>query len=140
MSGLAIAVQAALAESVITQLVADRVYPIYAPQNAGLPHIIVHKIAEQEPYMLDGATSWPSSRVSYEVVSSGNPAEADRICQVVNDALKVIFRATYTSGVEVTFTKEGTDETDSGNETLPSGFSIGARRIIDFYIRWRPVP
>lgn len=139
MSGLAIAVQAALAESAITALVGQRIYPIYAPQNAGLPYIVVHKIAEEEEKLLDGASNWPVSRVSFECVSEGDAAVADRIGQVLNDQLKIIHRATY-AGFEATFTKEGTDETDSGNETLPSGFSIGARRIIDFYIRWRTAP
>lgn len=130
-----ITVKTLLANSGVTALVGQRIYPYEVPQDAAANNIAVHLIYEDEQVLLAGATQWPQGRVSVECRAESGTLAND-MAEAVKDALRD--KHLYSIlGCEVTFRKEGTDVTDSSQETNASGGSDVNRRILDFYVRWR---
>lgn len=135
MSALTITIQTLLAGSGVTALVKQRIYPIDVPQGVAVDNIIVHLVYQAEEVLLAGASHWPESRVSIEC--RGDAVTADKIGEAVIDWLRD--KDLYViEGSEVSFMKEGTDETDS-SPASQQGQPLVCRRILDFYVRYRPV-
>lgn len=132
MSAIALTIHALLQSPLLAPIVGDRIYPVFLPQEAAQPAIVVRSISDTEEILLQGATQWPVGRVSIEIVSM-QVNVALEAGEIVVDWLRDKDRYPMTlAGVdyEVEFTKEGTDVTDADEGTV-------ARRIIDFYIRRR---
>ena len=129
-----------LATSGVTTIVGTRIYPLFAPQNAGWPHIVVYLVSEEREAMLAGAESakWSQARVTVESrVNGGNVPQLNTLGEAVIDALKN--RVNYSvSPYIVTIRKEGTDETDASEAAGQTGTPDVLRRITDFYLNWRP--
>lgn len=138
MSALVITTQTLLANAGVTAIVGKNVFPVYIPQAYAAPAVIVHLISQEEEVLLQGATIWPEARVSLEC-RANDAIVADRLGEAVIAALrdKHLYQI---SGFEVTFRKEGTDETTSEDVTGPQGSPYSARRIIDHYLRFRTIP
>ena len=134
MSALAITVKTLLADSTLTPIVGNRIYPIFAPPDAKIPNIVVHLVGEEEEELLQGASIWPEARVSIECRSDSAP-QVDRVAQRIIDWLRDK-RNYEVFGHEATFRKEGSDVTDSSDE-ISKGAPYVSRRIIDFYLRYR---
>lgn len=134
-------VKTLLATSAVTAIVGQRVYPLFAPQNAGWPHIVVHLISEEREAMLGGAESamWSTGRVSVEsrCRDAGGVPQLNTLGEAVIDALKDRVNYTVTPYI-VTIRKEGTDETDASQAVGNEGTPDTVRRITDFYVNWRP--
>ncbi len=145
MSALTIAVKTLMQSPEVMGIVQSddatraRIYPARAPQSAAYPNIVIHLIHQAEEDLLLGASQWPVARISIECrasSSNGEPiSEADRLAEKVVDWLRDKTRYVI-DGCSVEFTKEGTDETDT-SETSTRGIPDVARRIVDFYLRYR---
>jgi hypothetical protein len=127
MSAVAATVQALLASTDTVAIVANRVWPVTAPQNSKLPNIVVHRIAEDEEMLLRGHSGQQVGRVSIEARAS-TFTSADDLGTVVSEHLKQIHLASF-AGRTVSFSKQGTDVSDHDDDTKIH------RRILDFYIR-----
>lgn len=139
MSALSLTIQTLLAGSGITALAGQRIYPVYAPQNAGYPNVVVHLIHSDEEVLLQGATQWPNARVSIECRGAGDTPlpDADRLAEAVVNWLRDKHLYTGVSGYEATFLKEGSDETDASDENDAGGNPSVVRRILDYYVQYR---
>lgn len=139
MSGLNITVKTLLGNVIVTGIVGQRIYPLFAPQGAAMPNIVVHLIHEDDPDLLQGAGKYPESRVSVESRTAGNIPVLGTLGQAVIDAMQD--KTSYAiANCIATIRKEGSDETDSSIETNALGTPDSVRRITDFYVRWRAAP
>jgi len=136
MSAVNIATQTLLAAQPVKDIVGQRVYPVYAPQGAKLPHIVIHLIHEEDPDFLSGASRYRNSRVSLELRTAGDIPGLFTLAPVVLNAMQN--KANYSiAGYTATISKEGTDQTDASDLTGANGVPQVTRRIMDFYIWWR---
>lgn len=138
MSAVGITVQALLGAPEITALVDRRVYNMVAgtmdqgsDASFSTARAIVYLAGEESLQMLGGPAQWRTSRVSVDC-QSAYPHEAQILAEKVIGALEAI-HIQEIIGYEATFTKEGSDSTGFGEES-----SIN-QRVIDWYVRWRPV-
>lgn len=138
MTAMSVSIKMLLAGSGITALVGQRIYPVFAPQNAAYPNIIIHNIFGAEEELLQGATQWPEARISVECRGgNADPAdEADLVGEAVVNWLRDKDRYSI-DGCLATFRKEGTDETDTPGGIIDRGIPVISRRIIDYYVRYR---
>lgn len=136
MSALTIAIQTLLAGPGVVTICGNRIFPVVIPQRSPNPAIVVHLIYQAEEELLAGASQWPEARISVECRGNDAPT-ADRLGEAVIDWLrdKLLY---LIEGCEVTFFKEGTDETDA-SENSDQGVPYVVRRIIDFRVRYRKV-
>lgn len=135
MSPLKITTNVLLQSSAITAICGDRIFEIFSPQSMKFPNIIVRLIHNEEEYLLQGGTQQPRARVSIECRARGdvNPMTADKLAEAVIDHLRDIARLPI-FGIWATFQKEGSDETDSSEQT-DEGNPYVIRRIVDFYVQ-----
>ena len=136
MSGINITTKTLLASPAVTLVVGQRIYPLFSPQGAALPNIIVHLISEPDHNMLSGAGKYYESRVSVECRTAGNVPQLFGLANAVIAAMQDKIEYGIASCV-ATIRKEGSDETDSSDEANAQGTVDSVRRIIDFYIHWR---
>lgn len=136
MSSLNIAVKTLLATSAVTAIVGQRVYPIFAPQNAAFPHIVVYLVAEDEEDLLTGASQLREGRVTIESRTAGDVPVLATLGEAVIDAMRDRVEYAIASCI-VTTRKAGTDETDASDQTNAQGYPSVVRRITDFYLFWR---
>lgn len=136
MSASNIAVKTLLAASPVVAIVGQRVYPIFAPEAAKLPHIVVHLIHEENNDNLEGAMQYSRSRVSLEIRTAGDVPALDTLGPLVIAAMQ---RMNYSiaSHTVSSISKEGTDITDASDLTGANGVPQVTRRIMDFSIWWR---
>lgn len=140
MSALNITIQTLLAEDDVTDVAADRIFPIFYPQAAGLPGIVVRLIAENDPDNLGGAWKRPESRVSIECRAEGGRVDQlYALAEAVINAMQDKTEYPIASCI-ATIRKEGTDESDSSEQVTAHGYPEVIRRIIDFYVVWRRAP
>lgn len=140
MSALTITVKTLLASPGVTALAGQRIYPVLPDPDADYPNVVVHLIHSDEELLVGGASQWPEARISIDCRGRGIFAvkDADLLAEAVIDWLRD--RHLYQiDGCEVTFRKEGSDETDS-SEDVAERLNVTARRIVDFYLRFRTLP
>lgn len=136
MSAINIVVKTLLADSSVTAVFGQRIYPVFVPQAAGPRHILVYLVHEEDPDLLAGAGNYRRSRVTVEIRTPGEVPTLFTGSAAVIAALqnKVNFAI---AGCVATISKEGTDETDASEDTSPSGVPFVVRRIVDFIVWWR---
>lgn len=137
MTAMTIAIKTLLAGSGVTELVGQRIYPVFAPQAAALPNIIVHRISDNEEVLLQGASQFPEARISIECRATG--ADGAKSADMIGEAVVNWLRDKHLysiDGAVATFRRTGTDETDA-SEQADQGVPSSTRRIIDFYVRYR---
>jgi hypothetical protein len=137
MSALTFTIHALLDSELVTAVVADRIFPIQAPQSAPRPHLIVSTISEDEEQTLGGAARWYAARV--EVLCVGDTAtQVDALGEKVKLAIGDLTNAPIGDGGspeeiigEVTMMKAG------GDRTMFSDDRAVFWRQQDYYVRWR---
>lgn len=139
MSALAIVTTLLRRDGPLAGHVADRVFPVVAPQGAARPYVIARTIAEDDEQILSGAARYYESRVEVQVIAD-SATTADAIGEVVKTALEDVTAMTVlddaspagTIATSVTIVKAGADVSDhSADRTV-------FRRVLDFTVRWRP--
>lgn len=128
MSAVSLTIKALLAQSGVTAITSTRVYPFPLPQGASLPAIAVAMSAEDEEYLLSGASQYPVAAVQIHCV-----AQLAKDAIALGEAVKIAMRdLRYSaSGKEVSFQKEGPDFTDYADDLSTH------RRVMGFTARWR---
>lgn len=134
MSAIAITVAALKGSQAITDIVADRIEPIFAPPFTSTdiprqPDLIINLIHESDEALLSGAAHYAEARISIECRASRG-SQVNKLGEAVKACLTAIVQA-QVAGHEATFFKEGTDVTGYRDD-------VGvAQRTLDFYLRWR---
>jgi hypothetical protein len=138
MSAIRLALELLLAAPDVTAIVADRVYPIRAPQDAARPFLILSRIGEEEDQILEGAGGVYTAIVSVACHAERSFSDADALGEKVKAALgNLTNRSVYSAdspatrlGI-VTSWKAGADVSDHSDDGRVF------RRIIDFDFRWQ---
>jgi hypothetical protein len=133
-NSLEIVAEILLADSNITALVGDRVYPVMAPQRAVLPNIVITQVSDNDPMHLAGASRLPESRVS--VVSRGGTAtEMMNVADAVKAALRDIIHESVGGSPalsnDVCVYKTAVDITSVFDDP------ISFEQSVDYMVRWR---
>ena len=122
-----------LANTGVTAIVEQRIYPVLAPQGAELPNIVITLVSDNDDQMLAGAAQLPESRVS--VISRGRTATE---MMDLADAVKLVLRdiihqsiGTDPLSADVCIWKAGTDFTSAFDDPLCF------EQTTDYLIRWR---
>lgn len=112
------AVRAALlADVAVTALVADRVYPLQAPQNPTLPFLVLTQVSDVPASTFTGAPAGLLSAVRMQVDAYAERyAEAHELAAAVDDCLGAL------SGTPISAIRENTtDSRDDGTELYRAG-------------------
>lgn len=135
MSPLKITSNILLQSAAVTAICGERIFEIFSPQSMKFPNIILHLIHQEEEYLLQGGSQQPRARISIECRARGdeNPMIADKLAEAVIDYLRDLTRVPV-FGIWATFQKEGSDETDSSEQT-DEGNPYVIRRIVDYYVQ-----
>lgn len=128
MSAISLTIKALLAQSSVTSRTSTRVYPLPLPHSTMLPAIAVAMSAEDENYLLQGASQYPLATVQIHCIATKAKDAID-----LGEAVKVALRdLLYTSGsTKASFQKEGPDFTDFADDLSTH------RRVMNFTVRWR---
>jgi hypothetical protein len=127
-SAVAATVQAILALPAVAAICKDRTWPVIAPQQAGYPHNVVHRVSEADELLLAGHSGLREARVSVESRALTFTA-AEQLGEVVQAGLKDIHLGNF-AGFTVSFAKHATDYSDYADA------SQVYRRIQDFIVRF----
>lgn len=75
-----------IAESEITGLVAERIYPTVIPQGGSAPCIVLKRISTRPEHTLSGMTRLSHSRIQFDCLSETDKDEADAIAKAVQNS------------------------------------------------------
>jgi hypothetical protein len=128
MSAVSLTINALLAQASVTALVSTRIKPFPLPQGLALPAIAVAMSAEDEEYLLGGASQYPEATVQIHCTATAASAAID-----LGEAVKIALRDLHytASGADALFTKEPVDFTDFADDLSTH------RRVMSFAVRWR---
>jgi len=128
MSAVSLTIKALLAQSGVTALTSTRIYPFPLPPTTTLPAIAVAMTAEDEVYLLSGASQYPETAVQVHCIAT---KAKDAIA--LGEAVKIALRDhLYSSGaIRASFMKDGPDFTDYADDLSTH------RRVMAFTVRWR---
>ena len=132
MSAVSLTINALLAQASVTALVSTRIKPLPLPQGLALPAIAVAMSAEDEEYLLAGASQYPEATVQIHCIALKASEAID-----IGEAVKVALRDLHWAGTnspptdDAWFTKEPIDFTDFADDLSTH------RRVMSFAVRWR---
>ena len=126
---VAITIQALLADGGVAYVVGSRIWPGKAQQGTTDPHIVVTRISEDEPILLNGSSCITTSRVRIDCRAE-TYTQAASLGEDVKTALRDMVGETILTKT-VSFSK-GISDVDgySDNPELH-------HRTMDFYVEWR---
>jgi hypothetical protein len=129
-----LAIKFLTAQSAVSAIVSNRIYPYHLPQGASPPCVIVRLISETLPPSLDGDHGPRFGTVMIESLTT-NPPATETLAETVNTALKDRRHQTVTlaSGpYKVSFFRSGSDQSD-----YDDGRTV-FRRMTQFDVTWQP--
>jgi hypothetical protein len=128
MSAVSLTIKALLAQAGVTGTTSTRIYPFPLPPTTTLPAIAVAMTAEDEEYLLSGASQYPETSVQIHCIAL-KAKDAIALGEAVKTALRDHL---YSSGAtRASFKKDGPDFTDYADDLSTH------RRLMTYTVRWR---
>lgn len=131
MSSIQIANHLLSASSAVTDITtADRIFPIFAPQNSDAPYLVVNQVSGNDQHLLGGDGQYFRDRVSIECIGR-TAVEVTDLGNAVRAALKWIIKQSFLSFKDVDVTFADVDMTQ------PNDTRTACQRVIHFFVQWR---
>ena len=128
MSAVSLTIKALLAQASVTGTTSTRIYPFPLPPSTNLPAIAVAMSAEDETYLLQGASQYPETTVQIHCIAQ-KAKDALELGEKVKVALRDLLFAS--GAIRASFQKAGPDFTDYADNLSTH------RRVMSFSVRWR---
>lgn len=131
MSAVSLTIKALLALSGVTATTSTRIRPFPLPQGEVLPAIAVAMSAEDDEYLLAGASQYPQASVQIHCIAL-SASVAIELGERVKEGLRdLLYTSSDSPPVKASFQKEAVDFTDFADDLSTY------RRVMAFSVRWR---
>lgn len=132
MSAVSLTIKALLAQAGVTGTTSTRIYPFPLPPTTTLPAIAVAMTAEDEEYLLSGASQYPETSIQIHCIAL-KAKDAIILGEAVKTALRDLLYTDSNSPptARASFKKDGPDFTDYADDLSTH------RRLMTYTVRWR---